>query len=287
MRKTMILLLLALVVFACDDGDVIVTSFDFDEATLQNCGGPGSYVFYKINSESNESISFRLGSNDSIFNVADTLVFQLNGSTNFLNYRTFDNAPSGDYFCASIPPTSPTVLQDFFGDEGIATLFVVTTLDDNDGIIEDPNSTLDTDMDGELNYFDFDDDGDNVPTAFEIGLDLENPQDTDEDGIPDYLDADDDGDGILTIEEDANMDLDPRNDITDPKVGADYLNKDAGTQTTIKMYIRHSYSTESSIELFLNNVVLTNGDEQLTQENLDFGEISNVFSRTVTITPEF
>ena len=177
---------------ACDDGDVIVTSFDFDDASLQNCGGPGSYVFFKINSESNESISLKLSTQDSIFNVGDTLNFQLNGSENALNYRTFDVAPTAAYFCNSIPPTSPTVLQDFIGDDGTATLFVVALRDDGDGIDEDTESQLDTDLDGLLDFFDFDDDGDNVPTAFEIGDDPENPMDSDGDTIPDYLDPDDD-----------------------------------------------------------------------------------------------
>lgn len=272
---------------ACDDGDVIVTSFDFDDASLQNCGGPGSYVFFKINSESNESISLKLSTQDSIFNVGDTLNFQLNGSENALNYRTFDVAPTAAYFCNSIPPTSPTVLQDFIGDDGTATLFVVALRDDGDGIDEDTESQLDTDLDGLLDFFDFDDDGDNVPTAFEIGDDPENPMDSDGDTIPDYLDPDDDNDGVLTREEDTNMDLDPRNDITDENVGADYLNPDVSVQTVIETYIEHSYSTSSDIDLFVNNVVLTNGEEQITQESIPFGSIGAIFSGTVTITPEF
>ncbi|QIE58330.1 hypothetical protein G5B37_01755 [Rasiella rasia] len=286
MKKIVLFLFLIATLIACDDGDVVVTSFDFDDATLQNCGGPGSYVFFKINTNSNESLSLLLGTSDSIFNVADTLSFQLDGSTNFLNYRTFSEAPTASYFCNSIPPTSPTVLQDYIGDDGIATLIVLATLDDNDGIEEDSESNLDTDMDGIPNYYDFDDDGDNVPTAFEIGPDPENPQDTDLDGTPDYLDADDDGDMVPTRYEDTDADLDPRNDITDVTVGADYLNPAVSTETIVDEYVLHSYSTESAINLFLTNVVLTNGEEQLTQESLPFGSINSVFSGTVTITPE-
>ena len=115
MRIPYSLLILLFSLIACDDGDIIVTSFDFEEASLQNCGGPGSYVFFKINSESNESLSLELGTQDSIFAVADTLTFQLSENNNRLNYRTFDQAPTESYFCNSIPPTAPVVLQDFIG----------------------------------------------------------------------------------------------------------------------------------------------------------------------------
>ncbi|MDX1463394.1 MAG: hypothetical protein R3359_10075 [Marinirhabdus sp.] len=287
MRFVLALFLILTTLVACDDGDVIVTSFDFEEADLQSCGGPGSYVFFKINPESSESISLKLGTQDSIFNIADTLNFQIDGTTNVVNYRTFDNPPTANYFCNSVPPTTPTVLQDFIGDDGVATVLVTTVLDDNDGLEEDDQSNLDTDMDGLLNYYDFDDDGDNVPTAFELGTDPDEPMDSDGDGIPDYLDPDDDNDGVLTREEDANMDLDPRNDITDDSVGADYLNPNVSKQYTIEMFTVHTYNSTSSIDLFVTNAVLTNGEEQLTQESLPFGSIGNIFSGTVTITPVF
>jgi len=287
MRKLCALLLLVTLLSSCDDGDVIVTSFNFEDATLEFCQGASSFVFFKINTESNESLSLQINLDEESLTESNTLAFQLNGTSNFINYRTFNTAPTASYFCNSIPPTSPTVLQDYIGADGTANLIIDALLDDNDGIDEDTESELDTDMDGLLNYYDFDDDGDNVPTGVEIGGDPDNPMDTDGDGIPDYLDEDDDGDGVLTRNEATLDDIDPTNNITDDTVGADYLNPAVAVETIIDVYIEHQYDYISSVELFVNNAVFTNGEEQLTQESLDFGTIATIATGTIIITPIF
>ncbi len=271
MRKIGAFILLTMLFVSCDDGDVIVTSFNFEDATLQVCEGANSLVFFKINDESNESISLQLNVEEDAFEQSDTLPFQLNETTNFINYRTFDNPPTATYFCNSIPPTSPSVLQDYIGTDGTATLIVEAVFNDNDGIEEDINSDLDSDDDGLPDYYDFDDDGDNVPTSAEIGNDPENPMDTDEDGTPDYLDEDDDGDGVLTRDEATEDDINPRNKITDVAVGADYLNPAIAEEVIAEVFIEHLYDYVSSTALFVSNAVFTNGEEQLTQESLDLG----------------
>lgn len=287
MRKLYALILLTTLLISCNDGDVLVTSFNFEDTTLQFCEGVSSLVFFKINDASNESLSLQLQVEEGDFEQSNTLQFPLNETTNFINYRTFDNPPTASYFCNSIPPTSPMVLQDYIGTDGTANFLVDAVFNDIDGVEEDVESDLDTDMDGLLNYFDFDDDGDNVPTSAEIGNDPENPLDTDGDGIPNYLDEDDDGDGVLTRNEATEEDIDPRNNITDDTVGADYLNSNIAVETIIEEYIEHSYDYTSSIEIFVNNAVFTNGDEQLTQESLDLGTISNIATGTIIRTPDF
>lgn len=287
MRKLCAFILLTTLLFSCDDGDVIVTSFNFEDTNLQFCQGASSFVFFKINDASNESLSLQIDVEDADFIQSSTLLFQLNATTNFLNYRTFDTAPTESYFCTSIPPTSPSVLQDYLGTDGMANILVNAVFNDNDSVEEDIESDLDTDMDGLLNYFDFDDDGDNVPTGIEIGTDPDNPLDTDEDGIPNYLDEDDDGDGVLTRNEATKDDINPQNNITDENVGADYLNPDVAVETIIEEYIEHSYDFVSSAELFVTNVVFTNGEEQLTQESLDLGTIANIATGTIIETPDF
>ncbi|NND89099.1 MAG: hypothetical protein HKM28_07635, partial [Flavobacteriaceae bacterium] len=67
MKNICLTLLSLLFLCSCDDGDVIVTTFDFEEATLQTCGGTGSYVFFKINPESAESLSLSISTNDTLF----------------------------------------------------------------------------------------------------------------------------------------------------------------------------------------------------------------------------
>jgi len=103
--------------------------------------------------------------------------------------------------------------------------------DDPNGsiITTDPATDLpDTDSTEDVDYRDFDDDGDGLDTRFEDlngDGDFSN-DDTDGNGVPNYLDNDDDGDGILTADEDLNGDGDPRNDDSDADGIPNYLDND-------------------------------------------------------------
>lgn len=284
MKKLLFVFSLSALLFSCDDGDIIVTSFDFEDASLETCGEAGGYVFFKINNDAQESISLRLGTTDELFLASSTRAFTLNGSSNFINYRKYDGDVTSDYFCSDIPPTTPLTTIDYLGSSGTVTIVTTTTMDDNDNM-EETNLTLDTDEDEIPNYYDFDDDGDNVPTAVEIGPDPSNPINSDDDTIPDYLDNDDDNDGILTRNEDLDGDLNPANDTTDGI--PNYLNGTITTETIINQYREHTYSLSSDIQVQVENLVLTSSDEQITQEFLDLGEKSNVLTDSPTITPEF
>ena len=217
--------------------------------------------------------------------------YALNGTTYLVNYRKYDDDIDDDYFCSSIPPITPNVINEYFGASGLVQLTTTVIKDDNDGIIEDINSALDTDNDGLLDYYDNDDDGDNVPTINELGPDFlegisEFPLDTDGDLIPDYLDVDDDNDSILTRYEDANGDLDPTNDLTISNI-PDYLNENMTNNNTIDQYRIHTYRLTSDIELIINNLILINGTEQITKETMILGNQNNIIDGTVSLTPEF
>lgn len=285
MKKILGILFACVSFISCNDGDIIVTSFDFDNQNLQACGGPGAYVFFKINTSTQESISLKLNTTDVLFLESGTVNYSLNES-NFVNYRKFGEGISNDYFCSSIPPISPLAQQNYLANSGTASLTTITTLEDNDNVDEQINTT-DTDEDGLLNYYDFDDDGDNIPTSAELGDDPSNPRDSDGDGIADYLDDDDDNDSVLTRNEDLNSNLNPLDDITDPTVGPDYLNSNISNETTINEYILHTYALSSDIGLILQNLVLFNDEEQLIIELIDLGMLPNILQGTVPVTPIF
>jgi len=124
MKKILVLLLLLPFLQSCDDGDVILTNFNFENATLQSCGDVGNYVFYKVNPKVFESLSLKLGTTDTIYSKEETKTYQLNGSTNYVNYRMYDGPLGSDYFCNSIPPTSPKATSDYRGNSGS----VITTV---------------------------------------------------------------------------------------------------------------------------------------------------------------
>jgi len=309
MKKILFLFIASFFLQSCDDGDIIITTFNFDDAKLEVCGELGDYVFYKVNPDAQESLSLKLGVTDSLYKTAGTKSYNINGTANFVNYRTYDGTVGNDYFCRSVPPTSPNVTVNYTGSDGTAEFTTVFEFDDNDGVpiskeldIDDEDgddnpytNPLDTDGDGLPNFYDVDDDGDNVPTALELDIQnldgdndpLTNPLDTDKDGIPDYLDDDDDNDGVLTRDEDENMDLDPRNDVTDPSIGADYLNDSVAIDYGVNLYREHKYTISKSVEIVLKNVVLISGEETLIQESLDMGTLLDVEDINKTTTPEF
>ena len=293
MRKLFFISILLSLFSSCNDGDIIITDFNFEASNLNNCGGPGAYVFYNINNSLfAESISLVLETSDILFLESGTVEYVLNGITYAVNYRKYDDDITDDYFCSNIPPTTPNVTIEFLGASGIALLTTIVTKNDEDGIEEDPESNLDTDNDGLLNYFDNDDDGDNVPTVNELGAGFlsgnnEFPLDTDNDGIFDYLDIDDDGDTILTRYEDANGDLDPTNDFTGTSDDPDYLTAAIANSNAIDQYRIHSYQITSDIELVINNLVLVNGSEEITKETMILGNKSGVIDGTISLTPNF
>ena len=283
MKKIFVLLSLTVAALSCDDGDIIVTSFDFENATLEFCGGPGDYVFYKINNDAAESIALQLSTNSELFLVSDTITITLDGTANRVIYRTYTDAVTSSYFCDNIPPTTPAVVNDYLGASGVVTLRVTTVLDDADSLpfedSMDPEKEGFGDYDGDLlpNYIDFDDDGDNVPTVTELGADPENPQDTDGDGIADYLDPDDDNDGVLTRYEVSNPDdLNPTDNVTDPSVGPDYLNPEVANEVIVDQFRVHDYNLNSDVLVLIDNLVLTSDSEQITQESHGLGVILGI-----------
>ena len=53
MRKRLLFIFLPILFVGCNDGDIIVTNFDFEDAQLQQCGDTSNVVFFKINPQIN------------------------------------------------------------------------------------------------------------------------------------------------------------------------------------------------------------------------------------------
>jgi len=293
MRKLIFLFSFFLVLFSCDDGDIITVELDFDD-TFVACG---ELVFYKIKEDPAESLSLQITSPVTILeglieldddgNLISTFVtFAINGTSNQFHYRTYNQDPS-DFFCNDVPPSEIIITNDDESTTGVAALTTTLTEDDNDGIaadLEDLNGNGDltdddTDGDGLPNYIDEDDDGDNVLTRLELddeNLDgddnpLTNPLDTDDDGIPDYLDTDDDGDGVDTInEENDTQDENPTNDFTDPAI-ADYLNDLVSNLVPAIAYRDHIIQQNFEVTLEITGLQLST----ITLDYFDFGTLED------------
>jgi len=310
MRIIFSFLALAFLFTSCDDGDIITAELEFGD-TFEITSCDGKFICYKIKTDPSESLSIVI---DEIFesldetvetlistNIDDTnallVVLDNNNpsysitASNPFNYRTYSNTISDNVFCSAIPPSNLGVINDYISTQGTATFIIVLTEDDNDGIpaaFEDIDGdgdldNDDTDGDGLPNYLDDDDDGDNVKTAtempnFSTEFQLTLALDTDEDTIPNYLDADDDQDGVPTINEDADGNLNPANDIENNVVGANYLNNEVTNNISITEYRVHNLNQSFRLQLTLTGIVLP----ILTQDVVEFGSFTTTDSRTIT-----
>ncbi|TNJ42164.1 hypothetical protein KFZ70_15385 [Tamlana fucoidanivorans] len=271
---------------SCDDGDIITIELDFGN-TFKHCGDK-NLVLYKTKDDPSESLSLKLTG----VTINDLLQVDENGTfektynistTNPFNYRTYSNTklPSG-LFCQDVPDSDVVITNDRMSTSGKADITTLFVEDDDDGVpaeLEDRNNNGnleddDTDGDGLPDYIDADDDGDNVLTKLELGLEEGDPfseaQDTDSDGIPDYLDDDDDGDGVKTRdEENQTQDRNPTNDRTQNDVGPDYLNPEVLTTVPATAYRGHLIKKFYDIRMVLRDIDI----EILAADEYDFGKL--------------
>ncbi len=296
MKKLFCLLFCITIIFSCDDGDIIITSFEFDEVDLQLCEAAtdNQFVFFKINETINEAISLDF-INDRFSDTIPTgdteIVLDLSDPNINLAYRTFNVPITESYFCAGVPSGEIQVVEEIKAVSGTVTIITEITEngeDDNDGV--DPededingNGNLDdddTDGDGIPNYKDQDDDNDNVLTSVEItNIGGEGPKDTDEDGTPDYLDNDDDNDMVLTRNEDANQNGTPRDDDTDGDGQFDYLDADDGNDEVVEVLpgLDNTVQTTFRTTVRVSNLVFDRNNDNFEDSSFSFG------SRDITI----
>lgn len=130
MKKFLVLYLSVFFFFSCNDGEIIVKNFNFENVPLRYCGQTGNYIFYKENSESFETLSFKLSTQDNIFSEAKTRIYPLNES-NFVNYRRYDGPLGQDYFCSSIPPSTPVVTEEYKAVSGTSHLIITFEYDED------------------------------------------------------------------------------------------------------------------------------------------------------------
>ncbi|GAA4272340.1 hypothetical protein U6A24_20840 [Aquimarina gracilis] len=111
---------------SCSEGDIIETDINFT-ATPEDCFNGNDFVIYKIDTDTNRSISLNFTSSSfevnqvPAENASETIT--LNGTSNVLIYRQFDSAINGEeYFCASIPPSGIIVTEELISENGTATI---------------------------------------------------------------------------------------------------------------------------------------------------------------------
>lgn len=304
MKKLFLVLLSVIVLASCDDGDLIVTDFNFEDQDLQFCAGTSDRnVLFKINNTlTNEAIAlvFTLPAENDNFLIDETGTFVIPvNQNNRLVYRTFDAEVRADYFCSEIPPSTPNVVDEYRsttkGEIVITSTFLNALDHDQDGVptlfeqsVEAPFSAAgfpDTDGDGIPNYLDIDDDNDNVITAreneVEAGSTAMGYPDSDGDGIPNFIDPDDDNDGVITRYEDWNQNVNPADDVNDESI-PHYLNPEITDSFPLDTYRPNRIQRGYRYSVVLLDITLQRqgGDgEEITFSRYEMGSFN---SGTVT-----
>ena len=123
MKRVIYGLMLALVFNSCDDGNLTQEVISFDSVTTQSC--TTNNIIYKIKGQEallieNPSNSF---TNDPSA-VGSPTIIDIN-STNRVVYRFYNGTLSSTMFCETIPPSSPTVTDEWIATAG--KIYITTT----------------------------------------------------------------------------------------------------------------------------------------------------------------
>lgn len=263
---------------SCDDGDIIVTTFEFEDETFTLCSEGRKKLLYHIKEDNVfESLTVQITGprlspeNNALTIDIQPVTIELTGENQII-YRTYDGPLPAGYFCGNVPPANPKVIQEYRSVGGrviIKTVEVANRTEgrldhDGDGVPSDLEGMAegrDTDGDGIPDYLDKDDDGDNVLTSSELrGQDgdptTDGYRDTDGDGLPNYLDPDDDGDGVPTRLEVTANNLDP------------VTNRNAGN--TLPRYL-DQFTTErytGTVGNLINNSIAVRYESIIEAQNL-------------------
>lgn len=257
--------LVAVFILSCNDGNFDIPEFDFSNASINNCG---NVVLFKINGNETLVIELNQSNTDNVFFLTDWNNQEFSLASNAITYRTFDSAPTASYFCQNLPPTSPSIINEWIG-SGSLFADTVLTKDDKD-TVEELDLVENSDGDAFPDYIDWDDDNDGLLTKDEDPDGDNNPlnDDTDGDGLLNYLDNDDDGDGIPTIEESITNDEDLDGIV-------DYLDPDT-TLSNPRLLIANQYQEIYSTTFTIDLLKLTNANSETIQFDVfDFGAVTN------------
>lgn len=135
MKKYASLLLFALLLNGCDDGDLTVENIDFKDVTATSCDATNTLI-YKLKPQ--EALILQMPENQ-LATQPDTLTYTLDNSQYRFFYRTYDGTISKSNICDAIPPATPNINQEWYAIGGkieIVTTAVYKTPAPTDGHTE-------------------------------------------------------------------------------------------------------------------------------------------------------
>ncbi len=130
MKKIITLLICIFIFNSCDDGEISFDTFNFDPAAAINSCTPNNGLFFKV--KNNEALILRtsittFANSVTASNSPRTIVIN---SSNQVIYRSFNSTVNTSYFCETLPPATPSVINEWYATDGVtgtSGLIEVTT----------------------------------------------------------------------------------------------------------------------------------------------------------------
>lgn len=120
-------LLLLLVGWGCDDGDLDVKRIDFDSVILSTCTPEVSTtIFFKVKEDESLILALPEGL---LQNMAGETIIAIPAQAQFY-YRFFKGNVTSDYFCSVLPPATPVVDKQL---EAIGGTLLIETVEEDLG----------------------------------------------------------------------------------------------------------------------------------------------------------
>jgi len=119
MKKYASLLLLALFLNGCDDGDLTIETIEFADVTATSCDTTNT-LLYKLKTQ--EALLLQLPSGDLINNPTKDgapITYTIDDSNYRVFYRSYTGEITKSNICDAIPPSSPTVTDEWRAKAGI------------------------------------------------------------------------------------------------------------------------------------------------------------------------
>ena len=118
MKNLFVLCIITLLV-SCNDGDLQIETIDFDSVGISTCESTvttSSTIFFKINNK--EALILELQSGVLKNEISDGVITSLVPSQSKLTYRVFSDNVTSNYFCDTLPTTTPSVLEEIEAEDG-------------------------------------------------------------------------------------------------------------------------------------------------------------------------
>ncbi|MBS7253134.1 hypothetical protein [Flavobacterium branchiicola] len=117
MKKIASLILFALLLNGCDDGDQTVENIDFTAVTATSCDTTNTLI-YKLKPQESLLLQMAANSLKNTPTTTDTLTYNIDNSAYRVFFRAYDGTISKSSICDAIPPASPKITDEWYATGG-------------------------------------------------------------------------------------------------------------------------------------------------------------------------